>query len=190
MKNMVLFRVLFVALLAGVLAGCGGPAPTRMQLEITSPSMRVETTDPEVTVTGIVSDSAATVKVNGVTVRTGSDGAFSHTVALPYGATRIVVSAEKAGATTVNRTINATRRLSLQITTPEKVSVAATNPVTVAGTVSDPAAQVFVTGSPVDLADDGSFSVDVPLHYEETIIKVAVVLDGVEPLEQFLTVKR
>jgi hypothetical protein len=173
-----------------VLAACGGPAQQRIQLELTSPSLRLETTDPEVTVTGIVSDSAATLKVAGTVVPVGSDGAFSHTVDLPYGTTRINVTAEREGHTSANRTINVTRKLVLAVTTPEKESATSENQITVNGTVSDKAARVFVTGTEVPLAEDGSFTTTVMLHYEETIIRVFALLDEMEPLSTLLTVTR
>lgn len=182
------FAVLVVAVL--LLAGCGSPTPPRLQLEITSPSARVETSDPELSVTGIVSDAGATVKVNGVAVRVDGDGAFTHTLPLPYGNTRVTVAAEMPERATSTRTINVSRKLVLNVATPAKESVVEENEVTVAGTVSDLAARIFITGAEVLLGEDGSFSTNVPLHYAETIIRVAAVVDNVEPLYTLLTVKR
>lgn len=182
--------LLLLITLGVVLMGCGGQTQQRIQLELTSPSLRLETTDPEVTVTGIVSDSAATLRVAGTIVPVGSDGAFSHTVDLPYGTTRINVTAEREGYTSANRTINVTRKLVLAVTAPEKDSSTSENRITVNGTVSDKAARVFVTGTEVPLAEDGSFTTTVMLHYEETIIKVSAFLDELEPLSTLLTVTR
>ena len=181
---------LLLIALGVVLVGCGGQTQQRIQLELTSPSLRLETTDPEVTVTGIVSDSAATLKVAGAVVPVGSDGAFSHTVDLPYGTTRINVTAEREGYTSANRTINVTRKLVLAVTAPEKESSTSENRITVNGTVSDKAARIFVTGTEVPLAEDGSFTTTVMLHYDETIIRVAAFLDELEPLSTLLTVTR
>lgn len=181
----------FIVVLAIIaLAGCGSPTTSRLQLEITSPSSRVETTAPELTVTGIISDSTAVVKVNGTAATVGSDGAFSHTITLPYGNTRIAIAAEKEGATTANRTINVTRRLVLDVTNPEAVSQASDNQITVNGTISDQAARVFVTGREIEIGPDGVFSTIVPLFYEETVIKVSALLEGIEPLSTLLTVVR
>lgn len=183
-------KIALLFLVVMVLAGCGSPAPARLQLEITSPASRVETTDAELTVTGIVSDSAARVTINGTVTATGTDGAFSHTVSIPYGNSRIAIAAEKEGATTVNRTINVTRRLVLTVQSPGAVEETADSHVTVTGTVSDQAARVYVTGQEIDVIADGSFSTVVPLHYRETIIRVAAVLEGVDPVYTMLTITR
>ncbi len=172
------------------LAACGSPAPARLQLEITSPATRYETTDPVLTVTGIVSEADATIKVNGVATPVGRDGSFSHNMDLPYGATRVAVTAEKADRNTINRTLNITRKLLLNVTEPLDKSVVTGSAITVNGTVSDPAAKIFVTGLEVPLAEDGSFTTTVPLHYRETIIRVAAILDGLEPLATLLTINR
>ena len=181
--------LLFLATLV-ILAGCGGPAPPRLQLEITSPTTRVETTAPELTVTGIISDSTAVIKVNGITTTVESDGAFTQTIPLPYGATRVSITAEKAGVNTVTRTINVTRNLVLTVTTPDAESQAEGNQVTVSGMISDLAARVFVTGKEVEVGTDGSFSTVVALHYMETVIKVSALLEGTDPLATLLTVTR
>lgn len=181
---------ILAVLAALALAACGSPAQARLQLEITSPSSRVETADPELTVTGIISDSGATIKINGESTPIGSDGAFSHTVALPYGASRITIAAEKAGATTANRTINVTRRLMLNVDAPEAISQVQEDRVTVQGTISDHAARIYVTGRQIDVGPDGTFSTIVPLHYLETVIRVSAVLEGMDPLYTLLTVTR
>ncbi|TVQ35097.1 MAG: hypothetical protein EA384_16710 [Spirochaetaceae bacterium] len=173
-----------------LLVGCGSPTPQRVRLEVTSPASRVDVTGPELTVTGIVSDASAVVKVNDAQAQVGSDGSFSHTLPLPYGPTRVTVSAELPGQTAVTRTLNITRKLALNVISPADKSVVSENRVTVDGTVSDPTARVFVTGSEVSVAEDGSFSAAVPLHYIETVIKVSAALDSLEPLSTLVTVTR
>ncbi|TVR29432.1 MAG: hypothetical protein EA404_14720 [Spirochaetaceae bacterium] len=180
-----------LAVIVGLaVVACGGPAPPRVRLEITSPASRAETGAAEVTVTGIVSDASATVKINDATAAVAGDGSFSHTMPLPYGTTRISVAAEVAGQSPITRTLNVTRKLALNVSSPEDNSVVAQNPVTVAGTVSDAAAKVYVAGSEVRVADDGSFSTDLPLHYAETVIKVTAQLEGTDPLSTLVTVTR
>ena len=192
-RNTSVLVVLGIAVLvmaAALLMGCGSPTPQRVRLEVTSPASRVDVTGSELTVTGIVSDASAVVKVNDARAQVGSDGAFSHTLQLPYGPTRVVVSAELAGQSAVTRTLNVTRKLALNVTSPADKSVVTENRVTVNGTVSDPAARVFVTGAEVSVAEDGSFSTAVPLHYIETVIKVSAALDSIDPLSTLVTVTR
>lgn len=181
--------ILMVLAVLGLVA-CGSPAPARLQLEITSPASRVETADPDLTVTGIISDSGASIRINGESTQVGSDGSFSHTVSVPYGASRITITAEKAGATTLNRTINVTRRLVLNVKTPEAISQVQEDQVTIQGTISDLAARIFITGREVEVDSDGAFSTVVPLHYLETVIRVSAVLEGLDPLYTLLTVTR
>jgi hypothetical protein len=66
--------------------------------------------------------------------------------------------------------------LTVEITSPEDGAEVTESPVTVNGTVSDPAAAVTVNGTAVEVAADGSFSVEVELTEGENVIEAIAVL--------------
>jgi hypothetical protein len=184
--------VTVVALLAAVvLAGCGGPSGNRrLTIEVTTPSTRGNVTEPEVMVSGVVSDAAATLRINDAAVSVSADGAFSHTVPLTYGTNRINLRAEKEGMNPSTRSLTVNRALTLTITSPEKASETAENLVTITGTISDPTARITVTGQETPVGTDGTFSVDVPLYYVETVINVTAHVDETAPVTETLTIIR
>jgi hypothetical protein len=168
-------------------AGCAA-APT-LSLQVTSPSWGTEVTEGVVTVSGIVSDTSATVTVNGVTAQVAQDGTFSHELELPYGETTITVTA-MVDEQEVTRTVRVTRVLAMEITSPEDKDDVAANQITVSGVVSDPVARVTVNGIPVQVAEDGAFSSIVELDYIQNTINITAAVDGVEPVTETLTVTR
>ncbi len=174
-----------------LLAGCGTPSRNqRLTIEVTTPSTRGTVSEGETLVSGVVSDRSATLTINGQTVALSTDGAFSHTIPLNYGANRISIRAEKEGVTPATRSLTVTRALSLSIATPEEMTETTGTSITVSGSVSDPAAMITVTGTRISVDETGSFSVDVPLYYTETLIRVnAYVTDNVSATETLTVVR-
>lgn len=172
-------------------AGCGGTSRAqRLTIEVTTPPSRGQVTDGEVMVSGVVSDPGPTLTIGEETIAISSDGAFSHTVPLEYGANRISLRAEKEGFNAASGTINLTRALTLTILSPEQTIEISGDRVTVSGTVSDPTARVRITGSEVLVSDDGSFSYEVLLHYVATIINVTAQVAEADPVTVTLVVNR
>lgn len=187
-------RVAIVAtalLVLVLLAGCGAfDRPERLTIEVTTPSSRAQVTEGDVIVSGVIDDPGATLTIADETVSLAADGAFSHVVPLAYGANRIVVRAEKEGSTTATRTINLTRALTLTILSPELMSESAADRTTISGTVSDATARVRVAGSDVPVAEDGSFALDLPLHYVETVINVSAQVADNDAVIETVTITR
>lgn len=178
-------------LIVALFAGCGSfSRPQRLTIEVTTPSSRGQVTDGEVMVSGVVSDAGATLTIDEERIAISRDGAFSHTVPLAYGSNRISLRAEKEGFTSATRTINMTRALTLTILSPESTIETTEDRVTVSGSVSDPTARVRITGSEASVAADGSFSLEVLLHYVETIINVTAQVAETEPVTETLTITR
>lgn len=181
--------IVLVVLAASLLAGCGGgQSSQRLRLEITSPSSRTTVTDGVVTVSGIISDPTATVTIDEDELELNAEGAFSRDMDIAYGQNRFVVRAEKEGSSPTTRTITVTRALELVVDSPEKDFVSTSRSVRVNGSVSDPTARVYVTGSEVSVGEDGRFAVDIDLHYPLTIIPVSAVVDGVDPVTEQLSI--
>ncbi len=174
------------------LAACSPrqPETPRLRIEVTAPATRATVTEPEVVVTGIVSDPTATLTVKDIPVTAGANGAFSYAVPLAYGTNSIPVRVTKEGQNPVSRTLTITRNLVLDISSPLDNSTAAEDLVNVLGKVSDPLAKVFINGSEVALGEDGSFSVPVTLYYAATTINISTSLDGVEPITKLVTVSK
>ena len=166
------------------------PAAPRLRVEVTAPATRATVTEPEVVVTGIVSDPTARLTVKDAPVSVGSDGAFSHAVPLAYGANSIAVRATKEGQNPVSRTLTITRNLVLDISSPLDNSASAEDLVTVIGRVSDPMARVYINGTGVDLDEAGAFSSPVTLYYAATTINITTALDGVDPITKLVTVTK
>lgn len=180
-----------VLLVLVLFAGCGASSrPQRLTIEVTTPSSRGQVTDGEVMVSGVVSDPGATLTIGDESIDISRDGAFSHTVPLAYGANRISLRAEKEGFNSASRTINLTRALTLTVLSPEKTIETSADRVMVSGTVSDPTARVRITGSDVPVAEDGSFALEVLLHYVETIINVTAQVAEADPVTETLVVNR
>jgi hypothetical protein len=75
---------------------------------------------------------------------------------------------------TVKLTITPAPLLSLEITSPEDGTELTESPVTVTGNVSDAAAAVMVNGLEAEVAEDGSFSIEIELSEgENTIMAIA-----------------
>ena len=184
--------VLVVIGAAAVLVGCGGGgtarAPSRVRIELTSPITRGTVTDGEVLITGVVSESSATVTVNGQEVAVGSDGAFEYVAPLVYGRNRIPIRAEADGFSDGTRAVTITRELALDVETPADGLEATENRITVTGTVSDPTATVRVVGFIVPVAADGSFSRDLSLHYPDTVITVYAEVPDHDPVSRSVRV--
>ena len=190
-----------LALTAVAFTACGGGgAATALRLEITSPTGRTISVDtPTQMVSGIVSDPAGTITVNDVEVAVDSDGSFSHDVELDYGSNRIVVAATIEGRDRpLTRTINVTRNLNLVLMSPEGVAVDPDEPIVtgensiiIRGRVSDPDAQILITGDQVEVDDEGNFSSTVSLHYTLTTLNVTAMLEAVDaPVTTLVTVHR
>lgn len=115
-------------------------APT---LNVTTPENNLVTNQTSVVVSGVTNDattSPVTLKINGTTVDVGSDGSFSHTVALSEGVNTItIVATDGAGkVTTVTRTVTlstAAPVISAVTITPNPVDAGATYVISV--TVTD-----------------------------------------------------
>lgn len=182
--------VLVLAVL--MLTGCGprasAPSAPRLTLQVTAPASRSTVTAPVVTVTGIVSDSAARVTVRDNPVEVGAGGAFSYDLPVPYGSNTVVVRATIEGQNPVSRTLTITRNLVLEVFEPADNSIAGSNQVAVNGKVSDPAAQVSINGTLVEVNEDGLFSSLVDLYYVLTTINISTHLEGVAPITKLVSV--
>ena len=184
--------LLVVVTIVGALVACGArpsAANQRMRLDLTSPASRGSVTEGETTVTGVVSEPSAKVTVNDVAVEVGSDGAFTHPVALAYGSNRIVVKATAEGFVESSRTVTITRNLTLEVTAPPDGLQISERRVTVSGVVSDPGATVHVAGFPVSVNPDGSFSHNLNLHYPATVISVVASIPDLDPISQLVSVE-
>ncbi len=187
-----LMTVSMVALL--VLAGCGAsnpsaPAAERLRIDVTTPTARGALTEESLTLTGVVSNPAARLTINDAPVAIGDGGAWSQEVPLAYGSNRFVIRAEGEGLVAASRTVTFSRALTLDIASPAAESAVSQNRVTVTGTVSDPAATVEITGVPVTVGADGTFSHVVVLHYPLNILHVTARVGGVDPISRNLTVR-
>ena len=155
-------------------------------LELTSPQYRVEVTNGQATITGIVAPPSATVTVNGQEVEVAGDGTFSTTVELDYGENTISVRATDP----VTKTVTIIRLLTLELTSPQDKEEVSENQITVSGTVSDPLATVTVNDSEVEVAEGGTFSTTAELDYGENIIIVSAIAEGQEPVTKTVTITR
>jgi len=155
-------------------------------LELTSPQYRVEVTNGQATITGIVAPPLATVTVNGQEVEVAGDGTFSTTVELDYGKNTISVRATDP----VTKTVTIIRLLTLELTSPQDKEEVSENQITVSGTVSDPLATVTVNDSEVEVAEGGTFSTTAELDYGENIIIVSAIAEGQEPVTKTVTITR
>jgi len=155
-------------------------------LELTSPQYRVEVTNGQATITGIVAPPLATVTVNGQEVEVAGDGTFSTTVELDYGKNTISVRATDP----VTKTVTIIRLLTLELTSPQDKEEVSENQITVSGTVSDPLATVTVNDSEVEVAEGGTFSTTAELDYGENIIIVSTIAEGQEPVTKTVTITR
>ncbi|MCK4515206.1 MAG: hypothetical protein KAU31_08110 [Spirochaetaceae bacterium] len=191
LSRALLFLTAAVAI-AAVLAACGGggtaSSTKRMRLDVTSATSRGTITEGSITISGVISEPTATVTVNEKTVPIESDGSFSEEVELVYGSNRIQITAEADGFVTANRTISVTRALKLTVETPENDLDVPGTRVTVAGTVSDPTAEVRVNGRPVAVEMNGNYSHELVLYYPLTIISVIAGVEGMAPISQNITV--
>ncbi len=182
--------VLMLAVL--MLAGCGPrtstPSTPRLTLQVTAPASRSTVTEPVVTITGIVSDSAATVTVKDIPVQVGAGGAFTHDLEVPYGSNTVVVRATLEGQSPISRTLTITRNLVLEVFEPADNSTAGSRQVAVNGKVSDSAALVSINGSPVQVNEDGLFTSLVDLYYVLTTINISTHLEGVAPITKLVAV--
>jgi hypothetical protein len=173
------------------LSGCSGTSSNqRITIEVTTPAARGSVTEGEVTVSGIVSDAEAALRIDDTVVPVAADGSFSHTVALAYGANRISLRAEKEGVNPGTRTLTVNRNLTLTVNSPEAATETNAASITVAGSISDPTARITVTGSDVPVIEDGTFLVEVPLYYAETVINVTAHVEGTTPVTETLTIIR
>jgi flagellar hook assembly protein FlgD len=188
-RILAIFAVVFLAAVF-LVSSCNGEPSQPLVLEITSPQNRAETTDDLVMLSGIVSDPAAVVSVNGQAVEVTEDGSFTTGVNLGYGENTIQVSAEAEGEESVNKTVIVTRILTMEITSPEDKAEFTESPIVISGTVSDPAALVTVNGRDIETAQDGSFAASVELDYVRNVIIVTCAIEGQQPVTKLLTVNR
>lgn len=191
-KGMIIGAVVVGVALVATLVLRGNSETTasdeRLQLEITSPAGRDSVTEELLTVTGIVSNPEAEIRVNEDVVSVDSEGSFSHEVVMEYGQNRVTVEAAGEGFRPTQRTLRLSREMVLAITAPDPDSTVGDNVITLSGTVSDLNATLMVAGRPVALAEDGSWSTDLNLHYPLTVINVTASREGIDPITQLLTI--
>jgi flagellar hook assembly protein FlgD len=188
-RILAIFAVVFPAVVF-LVSSCTTEPGQPLVLEVTSPQNRAKTTENLVMLSGIVSNPAAVVSVNGQAVEVARDGSFTTGVELGYGENTIQVSAEAEGEESVNKTVVVTRILTMEITSPEDKAEFTESPITISGTVSDPAALVTVNGRDIETAGDGSFAASVELDYVRNVITVTCAIEGQEPVTKILTVNR
>lgn len=143
-----------------------------LTIDLASPQDGAEVTENVVTVTGTVSDPAARVVVNNIEVEMAEDGTFSTDVELDYGENSIVIAAMVEGLEPVTKAVTLSRILGVQIASPQNRAQITESPITVSGTVSNPKATLMVNGIEVEVAEDGSFSVQIELKEGENTIVV------------------
>ncbi len=137
-------------------------------LTLSNPVNGTVTNQTSISVEGMTSDSTTvTVKVNGISVSVGSEGAFSTNVALVEGNNVITVAATDAGSntTTVTRTVrrDATPP-TLTVTNPVNGIITNQTTVSVNGSVHDSTAVTLtMNGVPVTIGGAGSFNTQFSL---------------------------
>lgn len=147
-------------------------------LTVSSPADGLVTNQPQVTVSGTVSDlTAVTVNVNGTPV-TVSAGAFSTSFTLAEGSNVITVSATDAASNVtsiVRQVTKDTQAPALTVSSPVDQTTTGEASITVSGTVSDATAvTVAANGVALSVLGNGNFSGSVPLTVgENTITTVA-----------------
>jgi hypothetical protein len=146
------------------------PAP-QLTLEVTSPQ-NGETFDVNVQkVSGIVSDPAAIIKVNGMDACVSQDGSFYGFADLPRGDSVIEVLAIR-GDDNISQEVAVTFNPPLAVYLDLPQTSAGVDyritPVTVTGAVNYPQASVTVDGNPVEVASDGTFTTQVMLKPQTT----------------------
>ena len=161
----------------------------KLTLEITSPQDNAEVTGSSTIVSGVVSDAAAVVTVNGNQVETSEDGTFSVPVELRYGENTITVNATAEDSEPVTRTVTITRVLTLQVVSPQDNAEVTESPIIIKGIVSDPSAVVTVDGLEIELADNGTFSTSLELDQGENTIVVSATAEEQEPVTKTLVVR-
>jgi hypothetical protein len=191
-RHITMISIITVAVLGSIiLTGCELVTRNqRLTIEVTTPSTRGNVTEPEVLVSGVVSDADATLRINDTDVEVASDGAFSLTLPLAYGSNRISLRAEKEGQNPANRSLTMNRTLTLTILAPEATIETGDSQITITGTISDPSARITVTGRESTVAPDGSFTSEIPLYYLETVINVTASVEGTSPVTETITVIR
>ena len=163
------------------------PAP--LTVEITSPEDGTEVSETTATVTGTVSYPEAAVEVNGVAVEVAEDGTFTVQVELIEGSNTITAAASLEEQTAEDSiTVTCILPLTIEITSPEDGAVSSTNLIGVSGTVSHAAATVKVNGVDVEVAEDGTFSIDVTLIKGENAIAAVATLDEREAQDSITVV--
>ena len=155
-------------------------------LELNSPTYKAEVTEGSITVSGTVYPPSAVVTVNGIEVKTTKDGNFSTSVELGYGENNIVVNATDP----VTRTVIITRKLTLEITSPQNNAEVTESSIIVSGVVSDAAVVVTVNENQIEISEDGTFSAPVELHYGENTITVNATAEDWEPVTRTVTITR
>jgi sugar lactone lactonase YvrE len=157
-----------------------------------------------ITVTPVTSDSSATVKVNGITVKSGSASASLPLNVGPNTITTVVTAQD--GTTTVTYTVIVTRTVNANLaslttsdgaltpvfsadSTSYAISVSnSTTSIAITPVTSDPAATVKVNGTTVT---SGSASASLPLNVgPNTLTTVVTAADGVTTLTYTIIVTR
>ncbi len=139
-------------------------APT---LELTSPTDGAVVRDETASISGRVADATAvSVTVNG-TPATVADGAFTASLTLADGETRVVVIATDAAgnaAQAERRIVRDTQAPALTLTSPSEGMVTRESSVTVTGRVEDATAVTLTLGgAPVTVGADGGFTATAAL---------------------------
>jgi len=158
--------------ITGTASGPGGTATTSVTLNIdktppalsiTSPSDGTTTISSDVVLGGAVGDAVsglAGVRC-GAGAATVSGGTYSCTVALGVGDNAITVHADDVAGNSVDQAIHVTREAQappkVTITAPAPGALFSRSPITVTGTVDDPAAFVLVDGIPASVVN-GTFT--------------------------------
>jgi Glucodextranase, domain B len=138
-----------------------------LTLEITSPVNGTVTNNNQQLVEGNVTDPKAEVTINGTPAEVSSDGSFIGYVDLPRGKSTVEVVAARgddSAQASIEATFNPPLALFLDSpATPQGIDYRIT-PVTFTGFVNYPEASVTVDDTPVKVADNGTFSIQLMLH--------------------------
>ena len=155
-----------------------------LTVRIETPEGGAELDSEQVTVTGTVTDSGATVQVNGQAAMVTGDVFEKRDLPLMIGDNTIIARATNLARMTAADVISVTRRpvsapLETRITTPKEGAQVMTGRVTVEGEVSDPAATVIVNGAQAMVSGTSFMVRDVALSPgENTLTAYAIDADG------------
>ncbi len=160
---------LMVMLLVASVAGCQRP----LSLEISSPEDGAGLKVNLQKVRGTVSDPGATVVVNGIEAKVAEDGTYYAYIELAEGKNNIeAVAMRDVAKSTEDITVSFMPPLVVRYSPEPEIGVDYTKtPLPITGMVTHPKAIVTVNGIEASVADDGSFSTQIPLKVGCNVIK-------------------